>query len=180
MSLKELTAEKHKLAESTAFMKAIFDRKMTIELWADYTYQRSLIYNGIEGVAGACGLTQDLPDLPRAHYLYLDYKNMMQDKLYTITYRQTAIDYYKYILGLYPDAKRIMAHLYVWHMGDLFGGQALKRIVPGSHRSLEFKNVDQLKQTIREKLDDSMADEANIAFDWAIKLLQEYDVSNLG
>ena len=30
MSLKELTAEKHKLAETTPFMKAIFDHRLPI------------------------------------------------------------------------------------------------------------------------------------------------------
>jgi hypothetical protein len=36
-----------------------------------------------------------------------------------------------------------------------------------------------LKVNIRAKLKDDMADEANIAFDWAIKLLNDYDVPNL-
>jgi heme oxygenase len=68
-----------------------------------------------------------------------------------------------------------MAHLYVWHMGDLYGGQMIKRLIPGSHLALDFENKDQLISAFRSKLDDSMADEANSAFDWAIKLLQEYD-----
>lgn len=178
MSLKEATLENHKLAEDTPFMKAVFARKMSKELWADFTYQKSLIYNGIEGVAGACGLTADLPDIQRAHYLYLDYRDMVPD--YSVAYRFQAIEYYKYILSLYPDADRVMAHMYVWHMGDLFGGQMIKQIVDAPSRGLTFKNPDALKQTIRAKLKDSMADEANIAFEWAIKILNDYDVSSLG
>lgn len=178
MSLKEFTAEKHRLAETTPFMRAVFARKMNKDLWADYTYQKMLFYNGIEGVAGACGLTQDLPDIARAHYLYRDYKNMTGGEL-RHPYRQVAIDYYKYILNLYPDSKKIMAHLYVWHMGDLFGGQMIKKIIDASHESLEFKNSDSLKEKIRAKLSDDMANEANIAFDWAIKILSDFDVSSL-
>ncbi len=178
MSLKEATLEKHTLAENTPFMKAVFDRKMTKDLWADFTYQKSLIYNGIEGVAGACGLLKDLPDIHRAHYLYLDYKAMTSGE-YKHPYRQIAIDYYKYILSIFPDSDRITAHLYVWHMGDLFGGQMIKKIVDGSHKSLEFKNPDLLKVNIRAKLKDTMAEEANVAFDWAIKLLSDYNVNNL-
>ncbi len=176
MSLKEKTAVKHTLAEKTPFMQAVFDRKMTKELWADFTYQKSLIYNGIEGVAGACGILKDLPDIQRAHYLYLDYKDMNTTNM---SYRQVAIDYYKYILSLYPDADRIAAHLYVWHMGDLFGGQMIKKIVDAPSRALTFKDPELLKKNIREKLNESMADEANIAFDWAIKLLNDYDISSL-
>lgn len=178
MSLKEATYEKHKAAETTPFMKAVFAQKLPLDLWADFTYQRSLIYNGIEGVAGACGVIQDLPDISRAHYLYLDYKSMTGGEL-KHPYRLVAIDYYKYILSLFPNPDRIIAHLYVWHMGDLFGGQMIKKIVPTSHKSLEFKNPDVLKATIRAKLKDEMADEANIAFDWAIKLLNDYNVDSL-
>ena len=70
-----------------------------------------------------------------------------------------------------------MAHLYTWHMGDLFGGQMIKKIVPGKHRSLEFADSKTLMTNIRAKLDDSMADEANVAFSWAIKMMREYDKS---
>jgi len=70
-----------------------------------------------------------------------------------------------------------MAHLYVWHMGDMFGGQMIKKVVPGSHRNLEFQDIPTLMTNIRAKLDDSMADEANVAFDWAIKMMRGYDAS---
>lgn len=178
MNLKEATAEKHNQAEQTPFMKAVFAKKLPSDIWIDFTYQKSLFYNGIEGVAGACNLISDVPEIRRAHYLYLDYKDMCQSQ-FNHSYRQVTIDYYKYILNLFPDADRIMAHLYVWHMGDLYGGQMIKKIVPGSHRSLDFKNPDLLKEKIRAKLKDSMAEEANVAFDWAIKILNDYDVSNL-
>lgn len=178
MSLKEATAERHKLAESTPFMKSVFAGKMNQDLWADFTYQKMLFYNGIESVAGACGLTKDLIDISRAHYLYRDYKKMTNGE-YRHSYRQITIDYYKYILNLYPDSTKIMAHLYVWHMGDLFGGQMIKKIVNAPHESLDFKNPDILKEKIRAKLSNNMADEANVAFDWAIKILSDFDVSHL-
>ncbi len=174
MSLKELTAEKHKEAESTKFMKAVFAKTLPIDLWKDWTYQKSLFYNGIEGVAGACGLTQSLPDIQRAHYLYLDYRDMLTDGNHSF-YKQKVVDYYQYILKLLPEPDKVMAHLYVWHMGDLFGGQMIKKIINAPSRSLDFKNPELLKQSIREKLKVEMAAEANIAFDWAISMMREYD-----
>jgi heme oxygenase len=60
-------------------------------------------------------------------------------------------------------------------MGDLFGGQMIKKVLPPPHRNLEFADVDTLKTAIRAKLDDSMSDEANRAFEWAIKLMHTYD-----
>jgi len=65
--------------------------------------------------------------------------------------------------------------LYTWHMGDMFGGQMIKKIVPGPHRNLEFEDARTLMTNIRAKLDDSMGDEANVAFDWAISMLRDYD-----
>lgn len=174
MSLKELTADKHREAESTPFMKAVFDRSLPQELWVDWTYQKTLFYNAIEGVAGACRLLGNLPDIRRSFYLYLDYQEMSGGALRP-KYRTPVLDYYNYILSIADDPQRVMAHLYTWHMGDMFGGQMIKRIVPGSHRALEFEDTTTLITNIRSLLDDSMANEANTAFDWAIKMMRDYD-----
>jgi heme oxygenase len=89
-------------------------------------------------------------------------------------YRDAVIDYHNYILSISKDPDKIMAHLYTWHMGDMFGGQMIKKIVPGSHRNLEFEDAATLKANIRAKLNDSMGEEANVAFEWAIKLMDTY------
>jgi heme oxygenase len=174
MSLKDLTKDKHTAAEATAFMKSVFDGTLDMDKWADFTYQKSLIYNGIEGSAGACGLLSDLPDIRRAFYLYQDYSEMTNGVM-PHKYRQETIDYYHYIRSLYPDKQRLLAHLYVWHMGDLFGGQMIKKVVKAPHRALDFKDPQTLMVNLRAKLDDSLGDEANVAFDWAIKILQSYE-----
>jgi heme oxygenase len=176
MSLKELTWESHQKAEDTPFMKAVFAKTMPEELWIDWTYQKWLFYGAIEGAAGANRLLGDLPDLRRAFYLFMDY-NEMNTAHKKHEFRPIVIDYYNYIISIANDPNKVMAHLYTWHMGDMFGGQMIKKIVPGSHRNLEFKDADSLKMSIRAKLDDSMADEANMAFDWAIRMMREYDSS---
>lgn len=173
MSLKELTKDKHTEAERTPFMRAVIKGEIPKDIWADYTYNKSLWYQAIETKARAEGLLDDLPDLERTHQLYLDYKEMT-DGEFKHQYRAAAIDYHRYILDLEPGL--VAAHLYVWHMGDLFGGQMIKKIlnyVP--HRNLEFKDVDTLKVTIRTKLGDDLGDEAKVAFDWAIKIMDTYN-----
>ena len=177
MALKDLTAEKHQAAESTPFMKAVFARTLPFNLWVDWTYQKWLFYGAIEGVAGSQGLLRDLPDIQRTFYIFSDWQEI-RDLEVQYSFRETSLDYYRYILSI-NDRDKIMAHVYTWHMGDLFGGQMIKKIVPGSHRSLDFKNADNLKTIIRTKLNDDMADEANIAFDWAIRMMRDYD-SGLG
>lgn len=178
MSLKELTAHKHAEAESTAFMKAVFARNLPFELWIDWTYQRSHFYGFIEGAAGINGLLDDLPGLPRSFLLYQDFREMNRANNH-YEFRSPVKGYREYLMSIANDPTKIMAHVYTWHMGDMFGGQAIKKIVPGSHKSLEFKDSKMLIERIRAKLNDNMADEANLAFDWAIAIMKDYD-SNLG
>ncbi len=171
MSLKELTWDNHQAAEATNFMKAVFKKNMPEEVWAEYTYNKMLWYNAIETKSRAEGFLDDLPGIERSYYLYQDAKDLLKGAL--PKWRQEAIDYHRYILDLEPG--KVLAHLYVWHMGDLFGGQMIKKILPPPHRNLEFKDVDDLKTKIRAKLDDSLADEANKAFEWAIKIMNSYN-----
>jgi heme oxygenase len=176
MSLKDLTSAKHAEAESTPFMKAVFAKTLPFDLWVDWTYQKWLFYGAIEGAAGANRLLGDLPDLRRAFYLFMDYNEMNTERK-KHEFRPIAIDYYKYLISIANDPNKIMAHLYTWHMGDMFGGQMIKKIVPGAHRNLEFEDARTLITNIRAKLDDSMGDEANVAFDWAIRMMRDYDNS---
>lgn len=177
MSLKEITADLHKQAESTPFMKAVFARSLPKEIWADWTYQKTLFYGAIEGAAGANRLLGDLPDLRRAFYLYQDFCEMWDQNKPRPNFRPVVVNYYDYILSISKDPEKIMAHLYTWHMGDMFGGQMIKKIVDAPHRSLEFADTRTLMANIRAKLDDSMGEEANTAFRWAIQMMNDYDRS---
>jgi heme oxygenase len=177
MSLKELTAEKHTIAESTPFMKAVFAKTLSRKLWIDWTFQKSLFYGTIEHAAGELGLLKDLPDIRRAEKIQEDYLAMNPKGPEQIKFEHhlETTQYHAYIRSIKDDPKRIMAHLYTWHMGDLFGGQMIKKIVDAPHSSLEFEDPKTLMTNLRAKLDDSMGDEANIAFDWAIRMMREYD-----
>jgi len=177
MSLKELTRDKHAAAEGTRFMKAVFDQTLPMSLWIDYTYQKHLWYREIETQAKKFGLIDGLPGIERADLIAKDYKEMMTGKLSEYhVYKEITKDYVSYIRKL-DDPQRVLAHLYTWHMGDLFGGQMIKKIIDAPHSHLDFENAKDLMFVLRGMLDDSMADEANVAFDWAIKILGEYDAS---
>ena len=68
--------------------------------------------------------------------------------------------------------------MYTRHMGDLSGGQMIRKKIPGSGTLYDFEDGPALKELIRERLDDSMADEAKICFDFATQTFQELmDVS---
>jgi hypothetical protein len=58
-------------------------------------------------------------------------------------------------------------------MGDLFGGQIIKGRVPGQGKFYQFDDPSNLKTAIRTELDDSLGEEACVAFQWAIKIMRE-------
>ena len=61
-------------------------------------------------------------------------------------------------------------------MGDLSGGQMIAKKVPGSGTMYQFdEDVSVLKEKIRARLDDSMAEEAKLAFDFATKLFKQME-----
>jgi heme oxygenase len=176
MSLKDLTKDKHTAAESTPFMKAVFAGKMPMSVWIDYTYQKQLWYKEIERSAKKAGLLENLAGIERADLIMEDYQEMIADTFIFNTYKEVTKDYVIYLKSL-TDPKKILAHLYTWHMGDMFGGQMIKKIIDAPHKHLEFENARDLVAVMRPMLTNDLADEANVAFDWAIKMLGEYDDS---
>lgn len=174
MSLKELTKDKHTAAEKTAFMKAVFSSHIPREVWISWTFNKMHWYNAIEVRARDAGLLDDLPGIERTYKLYKDFKTMVGNRSANYSCNPLTERYCDYIMDL-EKPEDIMAHLYVWHMGDLFGGQMIKNVLGNfSHHSLEFNNKEELIANIRTKLDDSMAEEANKAFDFAIEMMSHF------
>ena len=173
MSLKDLTKDKHAEAETTVFMKAVFNKKMPMSVWTDYTYQKALWYQAIEERSEQLGLLADLEGIQRYKLIMEDYSAMEKPLASYNTYKEVTKEYAIYIRSL-DDPKRIMAHLYTWHMGDLFGGQMIKKIVDAPHTHLDFEDPKMLMTNMRSMLSDDMGIEANIAFDWAIKIMEAY------
>ena len=176
MSLKELTKEIHTAAEKTKFMKAVFKGTMPANVWADYTYQKSIIYSSIEAVARDAGYTVDCLDVERSLKLYQDTKEMVGDNDHFPRLRPETIAYSRYLLDLAGQGDKILGHLYTWHMGDLHGGQMIKKVMPHfPHRNLDFNDVEGTKVKIRTLLNDGIGEEAISAFEWAIKLMNTYN-----
>jgi hypothetical protein len=58
-------------------------------------------------------------------------------------------------------------------MGDLAGGQMIAKKVPGAGQMYQFSDPDALKVAIREKINDSMADEAKVCFEYATEFFRQ-------
>lgn len=175
MSLKEYTKDLHTEVEKTEFSKLLLSGKITNEQYANYLYQMMLVYNPIEFGAGLLGVLDNLPGLARTYLIYQDFKELAGFP-YTNTWVKSAIDYNRYLIDLINDPERrhlIKAHLYVRHMGDLFGGQFIAKMVPGTGRMYKFDDIDTLKTNIRSLATEDLGDEARIAFQWAIKIMND-------
>lgn len=174
MSLKELTAEKHKSAERQEFVKVMFSGNIHPDFYATFLANQHPMYEFLEVNAMAHRLLGGMPeDIRRAPPILSDLQELWskEDKPIILP---VVDEYLKHILKLSTtNPKLLMAHIYVRHMGDLAGGQMIAKRVPGSGKFYQFKNPDKLKELIRERIDDSLADEANVCFDFAIKTFQQ-------
>jgi len=173
-TLKELTAEKHKEAESQPFIKSIFAGKVDKEKYIDYLYQLLYVYKILENLADIHGLFNDMADLRRTIEIEKDYSELITFPPYPEV-RDSTENYITYLKSISHEPEKLMAHIYVRHMGDLFGGQMLAKLLPGPNHMYVFKDIPSLIQKVRSKLDVSMADEANKAFQFNIDILKEYD-----
>ena len=120
------------------------------------------------------GLLNGLPDICRSKSIYSDLFELTDNNAKKPVILPVVKEYLDHIIDLSnTNPKLLFAHVYVRHMGDLFGGQMISKRVPGSGKFYQFKDPDTLKVEIRERLDDSLAEEANICFDFAIKTFQQ-------
>jgi heme oxygenase len=180
MSLKELTKEKHHDAERTEFAKLLLSGNISKEMYALYLAQMLEVYGKLEYYCAKAGLIQELAGLGRALNIFEDFKEL--DVTANIKILPATQNYTQYLHDLFEDESRhplLMAHLYVRHMGDLYGGQMIAKKVPGSGKFYEFRNRDELIGKIRQMLTDDLGDEANVAFDHAIAIMKELNESSL-
>jgi len=169
--LKDLTWEVHQRAERTDFARNLLKGLKPVD-YHRYLVNQYEIYSALESAAES--LVSEFPDIARAEQIKLDIEEL------EVTYR-LGVDptmicpvverYREHVSKL--DRKGLLAHLYVRHFGDMYGGQMIKKRNPGSGKMYEFEEVETLKQTVRAQLSDDIAEEANRCFEFAIELFKE-------
>lgn len=174
MSLKELVWEEHKAAETRPFVKILFSGKINPNLYAAYLKNQHPQYEILEVCAMPHGLLNGIPEIRRAPAILADYMELHNDQDPEPTILPVVDEYIKYILSIKDDPKKLMAHIYVRHMGDLSGGQMIAKRVPGSGKYYQFgDDPEKIKEVIRTKLDDSLAEEAKVCFQFAGKFFDQ-------
>lgn len=175
MSLKEITKDLHTAAESCTFTQRLIKGTVTPEEYKSYLYNLLPIYSTIEWYCNRLGVFDDMPTLPRLRGLKQDFDQLDTGEYVCLTPSTREYVAYLHELGNDPERMHLMrAHLYCRHMGDLFGGQVIKKRVPfSSGKFYEFEDAEALKVKLRSTLDDSLGEEARVAFVWAIRLMEE-------
>ena len=173
MSLKELTYEHHRNAERQKFVKTLMGGNIPPKVYAEFLYNQYVAYNILEVCAMAEGVLNDLPDVRRAPKILEDFQELWGKDAEPPKPKPSIQKYVDHIMSIKEDPEKLMAHIYTRHMGDLSGGQMIKKRIPGEGRLYMFTDPDSLKTAIRSKLNDNMADEAKICFEYATELFKE-------
>lgn len=171
--LKELTLENHRKAERSRFAKKLL-KGLTPEEYHRYLVNQHEIYMALEVFAHK--IIDEFPEIQRSLRIADDIVELEHE--YDIKWHPNLLcdvvdEYRKHVSKL--NRNGLLAHIYVRHFGDMYGGQIIRSRNPGSGKMYDFANVEELKAKVRSMLDDSMADEANKCFEFAMKLFEELD-----
>jgi heme oxygenase len=180
VSLREAVADKHEKAEQSNFAKKLLDGSLSTDHYAFYLTQMLAVYSMLEHQVALAGHFDGLNGLARCRSILEDLKELCPTKHYSLL--SSTNEYVNYLSKLLEDenfSKKILAHLYVRHMGDLHGGQIIAKKVSGEGRFYKFNDRQELIKKLREKLSDDLAEEANVAFDYVIKIMEELDECSL-
>lgn len=168
--LRDITNDKHREVEQTPLIQYMFNEKISEEFYKMYLSELFHIYNQLERCANRFNLFDGLEGLRRSRLILEDICDLSgKGVLYDPT--DATKEYLEYLKEL--DSTQIMAHIYVRHMGDLYGGKMLSRIVPGSGRCYQFDNRKQLIYNFNERITLDLADEALKSFDIFIGIFNE-------
>lgn len=190
--LRQGTKDSHRLAERTPFIRQFFTGKLSLEDYRTFLIQLFHVYTVMEEVID--GLREDpviaqvyFPELSRRQMLVKDLNYYFDgDSWRDASPLPATSTYYKHLRDLsntWPEG--LVAHHYTRYLGDLSGGQALKKIVAKMFQLsntqglafYEFPKIsdhNQFKDQYRARLDhlpvnendaQKIVDEANYAFE---------------
>lgn len=182
-TLKELTQDLHDKAENMEFVKRLFNGGLSDEAYYIYLQNQAACYYELELAARNAGVLDklDIHNICRADKMKDDLAWYDEQfgfaKLHSEVFKST-YDYQHLVHQL--SKEELIAHLYVRHFGDMYGGQMIARKVKGPGNTYKFDNVADLKEKIRNVLSITMVDQARLCFEYAIRLFEEVEEWQFG
>lgn len=173
--LRDYTNDKHRAVEAHPFVQMMLNGELTKEQHAMFLQQMYHVYHEIEYFGELAGLLYDMRSIKRTEaikedILELGYKVLTLDEIFPSTRA-----YREHIMKLYYEnqSDQILAHIYVRHMGDLYGGKLIARKVPGSGKCYQFDDRPALIKILDSKLSMNILDEALLAFDMSAAMFDD-------
>lgn len=170
--LREYTNDKHREAEARPFVQYMLGGGISEQDYILFLQQMYNLYGTIEYFAEMSGLLQDLSDIRRAEYIREDLLELGSNVTEALPATRR---YQERIIELYHSGQRdqILAHVYVRHMGDMYGGKIIARKVPGSGRAYGFTDRPAVIKALDAKLSMNIVDEALRGFDLSMAIFDE-------
>lgn len=172
--LREYTNQHHRWVEQKPFVQYLLGGTITKEHYIMYLQQFFRVYSNLEYYSELAQLIQDLPDLKRSNNILQDLNELGNVNIGPIW--SSTEKYRSRILELYYDTEnrhKLMSHIYVRHMGDLYGGKIIMKKVPGSGKAYQFEDRPGLIKLIDSKLSTELVDEAILAFELSGEIFDE-------
>jgi heme oxygenase len=171
--LREVTYERHMAVEHLPFTQYLLGGTITQPDYVVYLAEMLAIYRHLERLAIKAGLFDGMEELPRSQRMQEDLVELAPD--YQAEPLPSTQAYLAYLDQLAQSARadQLFAHVYVRHMGDLYGGKLIARGVPGTGRWYQFENRADLAKKFNERITLDLADEAIRAFDNYNNIFQE-------
>ncbi len=165
MGLREATAELHSKAEKMEFNQRMFRGELSANEYVKYLYQQLMIFEAIEAkqlphpsLARVDKVKEDLSEL-----------NSSLDKMNGPL--SSTMMYSNYLSSLTQEER--LPHVYLNYLALAYGGQMMKKNVPGSGKMYDFENMHVSVGTIRAIQKDEWADEVNKGFQFIINIADE-------
>lgn len=175
MNLREAIKKQHDAAEAHPLTALIMSGKMTPVIYHDMLCNLACVYHAIETRARLFGLLTGLSGIERIDAINQDIAELRQQ--YNLQPPDSYESVWKHVAHVASlDRDGVLAHMYVQHMGDMYGGQMLKSKLPGSGKRFEFTDRGQLVSNLRQLLTDDLGAEACIAFEFTLDLFD--DIAN--
>lgn len=171
--LRSVTEEKHRRVEQLPFIQYLLKGNITKEHYVYYLYEMLQVYKSLEGLAIRAKLFEGLDGLERTQFIMDDLNELDPNHFHKLG--DNTQKYLDYLFELYhsDNYKQIFAHVYVRHLGDMYGGKLIARVVPGSGKWYQFDNRPELVKTFNDRLQLEHANEALKAFDFWEKIFKE-------
>ena len=171
--LREITQEKHQAVEHLPFIQYLLKGNITEPHYVIYLAEMLAIYQRLEMLAQRAGLFDGMEHLPRAQHMQQDLDELSPGHVTELS--SSTQSYLGYLDSLFHSERRdqLFAHVYVRHMGDLYGGKLIARGVPGTGHWYQFENRAELAKKFNERITLDLADEALTAFDHYANIFQD-------